>query len=202
MSYRIIRQHDEKDCGAACLATVASFYGYRSDFSEFIRLTDTDKDGTNMNSITEAARRIGFEADGLSGSMEELIQGIAEKSIRCPFIAHIITEEETLHFIVVFEQKGDLFVIGDPGRGIYEIAITEFEKLWTGHMISLLPSEAFQKGKFGRSKAKALCKMIGSNKKTLIIVTLLSLLIVGIGIAGTFVFQATIDGFTASVGQT
>lgn len=195
MDYKVIKQHDQKDCGAACLATIANYYGYKSDFSNFVRITETDKHGTNMNSLVEAARKMGFEADGLEGSMEELLEGIRNKSIVFPFIAHIITEEKTLHFVVVFEIKGDVLVVGDPGRGLYEITINDFKKLWTGCIILLSPSKNFKKGRFGRSKAKTFLWLFNANKKMFFVVTLLSFLVVTMGIVGTFVFQATIDGF-------
>ena len=42
---KIILQHDQRDCGAACLAMVAAHYGRKLPVSRCRELTKTDKTG-------------------------------------------------------------------------------------------------------------------------------------------------------------
>ena len=45
--YICIKQHDETDCGAACLATVSKQYGFTTSITKIRELAGTDKHGTN-----------------------------------------------------------------------------------------------------------------------------------------------------------
>lgn len=45
--YHAVKQHDEKDCGAACLATVSKQYGLKMPVSKIRDIAGTDKQGTN-----------------------------------------------------------------------------------------------------------------------------------------------------------
>ena len=93
-------QHDERDCGAACLAMVADHYGYTQSINVFRELTSTDKDGTSIYGIIQAAKQIGFVSEALFGNMEELEHGIHNQDIKMPIIAHIITDDNYYHYIV------------------------------------------------------------------------------------------------------
>ena len=97
---KTILQHDERDCGAACLAMVANHYGYSQSLNVFRELTATDKDGTSVYGIIQAAKQIGLLSEALFGNMEDLLIGIGNSEIRLPFIAHIITDDNYYHYIV------------------------------------------------------------------------------------------------------
>ena len=68
---KIIKQHDERDCGAACLSIIASHYKLKYPISKYRELTKTDQNGANLYGLCDAAQKIGFQADALSGNMEE-----------------------------------------------------------------------------------------------------------------------------------
>lgn len=48
-------QHDETDCGAACLAMIASFYNLQKSITSIRMLCGTDKQGTAGVVIAAAA---------------------------------------------------------------------------------------------------------------------------------------------------
>ena len=50
-----IKQHDITDCGAACLASVAAHYQLQLPLSRIRQYAGTDKKGTNMLGLLEAA---------------------------------------------------------------------------------------------------------------------------------------------------
>jgi len=57
-----VKQHDITDCGAACLASVAGHYGLKLSIAHIRQIASTDKKGTNMLGLREAAEQLGFSA--------------------------------------------------------------------------------------------------------------------------------------------
>lgn len=52
--YSCVKQHDEKDCGVACLATIARQYGLKVPISKIREVAGTDKQGTSVYGIVQA----------------------------------------------------------------------------------------------------------------------------------------------------
>ncbi len=50
-----------------------------------------------------------------------------------------------MHYVVIHEIKKDKIVIADPAKGIVKYTKEEFEKIWTGVLILLMPDEGFKK---------------------------------------------------------
>ena len=67
-----IKQHDITDCGAACIASIAAHYNYKLPISRIRQYASTDKKGTNVLGMIEAANKIGFTAKGVKGIFESL----------------------------------------------------------------------------------------------------------------------------------
>jgi ATP-binding cassette subfamily B protein len=60
-----IKQHDITDCGAACLASVAAHYDLKLPIARIRQYASTDKKGTNVLGMIEAAEELGFSAKGV-----------------------------------------------------------------------------------------------------------------------------------------
>ena len=56
-----IKQRDITDCGAACIASVAAFYKLKIPVSRIRQYAGTDKRGTNVLGLIEAAELLGFQ---------------------------------------------------------------------------------------------------------------------------------------------
>ena len=69
-----IKQHDITDCGEACLASIASFFGSKIPISRIRQSASTDKKGTNVLGMIEAAEKIGLSAKGVRGDFESLFE--------------------------------------------------------------------------------------------------------------------------------
>ena len=137
----LIKQHDITDCGAACLASVAAFYKLQLPIARIRQYASTDKKGTNVLGMVEAAQQLGFQAKGVRGTLESL------GKIPKPAIAHVIVKEILHHFVVIYEVSSTHISIMDPGDGrMYKKTIEEFTKEWTGVLILLLPDEQFTTG--------------------------------------------------------
>ena len=95
-SYPCIKQYDETDCGAACLATIAKYYDLELPLTKLRNIAGTDKKGTNAFGLMKAARETGFETKIVKGNSEEL----KEEELPSPFIAHV-NRNGLLHYVVV-----------------------------------------------------------------------------------------------------
>ena len=133
-----IKQHDITDCGAACLASISAHYNLQLPIARIRQYAGTDKKGTNVLGMLEAAEKLGFEAKGVRGELDSLFK------IPKPAIAHIIVKKQLHHYVVIYEVTKTCIKIMDPGNGkIHKKTHEEFLKEWTGVLVLLLPKEEF-----------------------------------------------------------
>ncbi len=133
-----IKQHDITDCGAACLASIASYYHLQIPIARIRQYASTDKKGTNILGLIEAAEKLNFDAKGVRGDLESLFK------IPKPTIAHVIVKEKLHHYIVIYQVAKNFIKIMDPGDGkIHKKSHDEFLKEWTGVLVLLMPKEDF-----------------------------------------------------------
>ena len=190
---KTILQHDEKDCGAACLAMIAKHYGYQQSINAFRNMTKTDQEGTSMYEMIQAAERIGFDANGLQGSIEELMIAVEQNDVHIPFIAHTITSEGYYHFVVISGLSEEKLYVSDPAKGKVHMSLEEFSRMWTGNIISLIPNKDFKKYKEKKENPLGLCTLLKGQMKKFSTIFLVSMIISLIGIMGAFAFQIVID---------
>lgn len=133
-----IKQRDITDCGATCLASVAAYYKLKLPVARIRQYAGTDKKGTNVLGLIEAAKKIGFEAKGVRGDFASLAK------IPKPAIAHIIVKEVLHHYVVIYKVTDKYVEVMDPGEGkILRKTNEDFKKEWTGVLVILLPDESF-----------------------------------------------------------
>ncbi len=136
-----VKQRDITDCGAACLASVASHYKLEMPVARIRQIAGTDTKGTNVLGMVKAAEKLGFSAKGVKGNQESLAK------IPLPSIAHIVIERNELvlhHYVVIYKIKNDNITYMDPADGeMHTFAIEEFMKQWSGVLILLIPDDDF-----------------------------------------------------------
>lgn len=141
-----IKQHDITDCGAACLASICAFYGLKFPVSRIRQYAFTDKKGTNILGIIEAANRLGLSAKGVKANDNSL------NMIPKPTIAHIIVKEVLQHFVVIYKVTQTHITVMDPGDGqLHKKTREEFLKEWTGVLVLMEPAENFKTGNMKQS---------------------------------------------------
>jgi len=163
MNHKIkIKQHDITDCGAACLASIAAHYGLKFPISRIRQYAFTDKKGTNILGIIEAAKKLGLEAKGVKGPFECLTE------IPKPAIAHVVVKEVLQHFVVIYKVTDKYILIMDPGDGkLHKKSHEEFKKEWTGILVLLHPAETFQKGDLKKSTLKSFIELLRPHKSVM-----------------------------------
>lgn len=133
-----IKQHDIKDCGAACLASIGNHYKINLPIARIRQYANTDKRGTNVLGVIEAAQKMGFTAKGVKGGLDAI------DKIPLPAIAHIVVKEQLQHYVVIYSVNKDKIEVMDPGYGKMEIyTFEEFQKKWTGVLILFAKNDDF-----------------------------------------------------------
>ncbi|MDI6402567.1 peptidase domain-containing ABC transporter [Balneolaceae bacterium ANBcel3] len=136
-----VKQHDITDCGAACLASAAANFGLELPISKIRQYASTDKKGTNILGLIEAAEKIGLSARGVKGEFDSLFK------IPLPAIAHVVVKEVYHHFVVIYSVTGKNIEIMDPMDGkLHKISHHKFKEQWTGVLVLLMPAESFKPG--------------------------------------------------------
>lgn len=194
MKYPHINQHDERDCGAACLSMISRYYGLKLPIAKFRSLIKVDNQGSNVYGVVMGAKSIGLDAEALEGSLEELGEGIESSEIKFPFIARIVNENMFEHFIVVYNIKNGNAIIGDPGKNrITKMPLEQFFSQWQGQIITFSPNENFEKKNECKGSMSKYFKFITRQKKLLAFVFVVSILVSAINLFGSIIFQYVID---------
>jgi len=130
--FPVVKQYDQADCAPATLLSILKYYGGNSSIVYLRELCNTTNRGTTMMNLVSAARQIGFEAQGVTGSYEDLIKQ------QFPCIAHIHLDNGIQHFVVLYKVNKTQIIIGDPATGLRKIPIAEFQRTWKHRFAVLL----------------------------------------------------------------
>ncbi len=129
-AFPFIRQHDETDCGAACLAMLSKFYGVEIGLSRLRDMANVNRDGSSMLSLSEAAQKLGYLTHGIHTAAERL------SKLSLPAIAHW----EGFHYIIVYKAEADIVHVADPGIGLRKLSLAEFKQGFTGRLLLFTPT--------------------------------------------------------------
>lgn len=146
-----VKQHDVTDCGAACLYSIARYYGRRLPLSRIRQLASTDRRGTTALGLVEAAQELGFTAKGVRGPTESL------RCVPLPAVAHVVSGDGLLHYVVLCRVTASSATVMDPADGrTHRRSLAEFNSRWTGVLILLAPGPEFRPGSSERPLASRL----------------------------------------------
>ncbi|MCM1524526.1 MAG: cysteine peptidase family C39 domain-containing protein, partial [Ruminococcus sp.] len=202
MLYKKYKQHDERDCGAACLATIFSYYGLRLSLAKCKELVKTSLMGTNIYGIVDGATSQGLKAEAYEGSVDEFLNEVSLGDFSLPVIAHIVSEEGMEHFIVITNVSAKRVKIFDPAKGNRTLSIDCFSKLWTGHIIAFEKAESSLTGNFTKGSFSKFLKILSTQKSLIIKIIAASLIIMAVSLIGSFAYEVVIDNIIAPVSDT
>lgn len=194
-----VKQHDETDCGPACLCSVCAFYGVHLALARARQLAGSDLQGTNVYGMVHAATSLGFRAEALAGSREELEKAWETGEIQFPTIVHIVTHHGMEHYVVVLNYEKGKVVVADPAVGKRMLAADDFFCSWTGVVVALSPSDRLEPGLDENSPIRVVARLARHNAATIVATILLSLILTAIGVITAFIFQYIIDDIVMRV---
>lgn len=191
-----IKQHDETDCGAACIAMICRYYGKDITIPSVRKIISTDKQGSNIYGIVTGVTKLGLIADGLEGNFDELKDSISKKEIGFPFIARILNKYNYEHYIVIYSFENNTFKISDPGEDkITYLSTEEFKSQWLGNIITFEKSPEFDKISHKSNKINFI-KHLLKQKKPMLAVLIIALIVTGINVFKSYIFKYIVDELT------
>lgn len=164
-----IFQMEATECGAASLAMIMAYYGKYVSLDKVRIDTGVSRDGCKASKILQGARKYHFEASGYRLGIEAL-----KKETRLPCIIHWNFN----HFVVFEGIKGKSAYINDPAHGRRKLTLQELDEGFTGVALFIKPGEGFTKEKDTHSFYRATYQRIAGEKKTVLYLLLLGLLLV------------------------
>ncbi len=183
-----IKQRDITDCGAACLASVASHYQLQIPVSRIRQYAGTDKRGTNVLGLIEAAEKLGLQAKGAKGAFESL------SKIPLPAIAHVVLKNGLHHFVVIYKVTKKDILFMDPADGQYhKKKMSEFKEIWSGVIVLVLPDDSFKKGNETTSNTKRFWQLIMPHKGIMIQALVGAVVYTILGLTTSIYMQKLID---------
>ncbi len=185
----ITKQDDMKDCGAACLSSIIKYYDGFVDMETLRDKTLTDRTGTSAYHIINAAISLGFDSSGLKCNEQEL------KNITLPCIAHIVTKDNTSHFIVIYklDYSKNIMIVMDPAYGYQKLKIEEFIAMWTNIIIIFYPKNKIPKLPKQTSIKKLFITIIPTEKYFIHKILLTTIILTLITIILSFYFKVAIN---------
>ncbi len=131
MKYAHVLQHSEEDCGAACLASIAKYYGRNLTLNHIREVVGTGQLGTTLLGLKRGAETLGFNARPVKTS-PELLNRMNEAPL--PAIIHW----KGHHWVVLYGKKGQKCVVADPAVGIRYLSKQDLEEGWGDWLMLLL----------------------------------------------------------------
>lgn len=188
MASILIKQHDIKDCGAACLSSIGNHFKVNLPIARIRQYANTDKRGTNVLGIIEAAEKMGFIAKGVKGGLDSL------NKIPLPAIAHIVTKEQIHHYVVIYKADKSKIRVMDPAFGKMEMyTLEEFQEIWSGVLILFAPNDDFRIVDEKTSPLKRFWNLIQPHKTILIQALVGAILFTVLGLAMSIYIQKITD---------
>jgi ATP-binding cassette, subfamily B, bacterial len=190
-------QHDQMDCGPACIRMIASAYNKTYPIQFLRDNCFITREGVSLLGISEAANKIGFETVSVNLTIKKLLE------MPLPSILHWNQN----HFVVLHKitknciTKKTIFRIADPSHGLVSLNQEAFEKSWLsddykGVALFLEPTDVFCKinpPKEEKIGVKYILNYLKPYKKQLSFLFFLLLLGSGITLVFPFLTQNLID---------
>ncbi|GAB2569642.1 peptidase domain-containing ABC transporter [Dyella jejuensis] len=121
----LVMQTESTECALACLAMIASHFGYQSDLSGLRRRFNVSLKGVNLRRMVDIASSLGLETRARRADIDYL------RICKKPCILHW----DLNHFVVLGRATQKYYEILDPARGRVMMSPQEVSKHFTGVLV-------------------------------------------------------------------
>jgi ATP-binding cassette subfamily B protein RaxB len=188
-----VRQTEASECGLACVAMIAGYHGDHTDLSELRRRFPVSLKGTSLKTLISVADRLGFAARPIRMEMQDFAD------LTLPSIVHW----DLKHFVVVTRvrkgRQGLLFTVHNPATGICCLRQEEVSKHFSGIVLELTPTGAFQPiGRAPRLQIRQLWSKASGFASSLVQLFTLSIILQLIVLGMPLLMQTAVDSVLPS----
>lgn len=180
----VIRQTEAAECGLACMAMIASYYGHQTDLFQMRQLHRVSLKGSTLKGMTQLADKVGMAHRAVKCDLDGMGQ------LKTPCILHWNLD----HFVVLKKVSGNKFHLHDPSLGERVCNLDELSESFTGVALELSPRDSFAKQE---AAPKASLSTFWSNlegwKQSLFTMFLFSMLLQAFVLVTPIYMQLTVD---------
>lgn len=190
----LVLQHDQSDCGVACLLSLIQYYQGTSSLEKLRELSGTTKQGTTLLGLYQAANQLGFDAQGNEADIQALIEHGE------PVVLHVVIEGRLQHYIVCYGFNDGKFIIGDPAKGIVKYTTEKLDTIWKSKTcLTLKPNTTFVKTTTTKkSKKEWFVNLLKDDYQLLAISLVIGVAVALLGMAMAIFSQKLIDDILPS----
>lgn len=181
---KVIFQSEASECGLACLAMIATFYGNEVNLLALRRKHSMSLKGSNLANIISISKSLGFFSRPLRLDLDELDQ------LKTPCILHW----DLNHFVVLQKVNKKKITVIDPSLGRRVLSLDDCSKHFSGVALEIYKSKDFKKKKsVDKLKIYDMFKGIKGFKTNIVVLLLIALILQIIGLLSPFLMQWILD---------
>jgi ATP-binding cassette subfamily B protein len=184
--FPVVRQLDEADCGVACLAMIAGWYGIDVSLPWLREVAGTDQSGTTLRALAVTGRRIGLDLEPVKVSKDRL-------DLQLPAILHWDSE----HWVVLAKLDERHVEIADPGLGLQRMDRGELDRHWDGYAARVTPTGTTPEVPAGAPHLRWLVPFLLKHRRALIGAIVLALVAAGCEVALPLVVEHVVNAVVA-----
>jgi ABC-type bacteriocin/lantibiotic exporter with double-glycine peptidase domain/CRP-like cAMP-binding protein len=154
-----VRQIDEMDCGAACVAMICRHFGRAVAASHIRMAVGTGADGTSLRGLQRGGQHVGLEMRTIKASKDRLDE------LPLPAIIHWGGN----HWVVLYAVEDDRVWIADPARRLRRVTRQEVSERWTGYAALPRPTQRLQEAPLGKASPDWLWAFIRPHRRALLL---------------------------------
>lgn len=180
----VIHQTEMAECGLACLAMIASYYGHRYDLVTLRRRFPVSLKGATLKSLMEISDGINLAPRALKVDLLQL------PDVQSPAILHWNMN----HFVVLKKAGKRGITIHDPAQGRRDLDWETVSKHFTGIVLELVPTKQFEQRDEKQSMHLTdFWDRISGFKRAMIQILVLSLALQIFALGSPFYMQLVVD---------
>lgn len=182
-------QHDENDCGLACILTMCKFLKIKVDEDQIRKNIFLGNEGLSLYGITEVLGSIGIKSLAVEGSSTELF--ILLEQNMSPIIV-MIRENNEYHYVVLYKKNKKKTYLWDPNRGKRVVSRAYFDSIWLGYAVYI--TEILEQERYIATTKQSICwNTLLQQKKCLLFLLLFSVMLIGASIIATYIYKMIIE---------
>jgi ATP-binding cassette subfamily B protein RaxB len=130
----IILQTEAAECGLACVAMIANYWGHNVDLRAMRQRFSISLKGATLKTLISISRAMQLTARPVRADLRQL------KSVKLPCVLHW----DMAHYVVLKKVFSSSVEIYDPAIGIVRMNFDNLGKHFTGVALELTPAEGFR----------------------------------------------------------
>lgn len=189
-------QHDENDCGLACILTTCKFLKIHVDEMTLRKNIFLGNDGLSLYGITETFHSLGVETLAVEGDDIELYALLSENEK--PILV-MINENNESHYVVLYKGTSHHVFLWDPNIGKRVITKEDFSGIWSNYAV-IITNVSDTKRTILTKKSTCL-NILFQQKKLLFLMIIFSITLMAVTIFTTFLYRNIIDQIQLGISE-